>query len=443
MRPNSSLTRIPRALTLTMVRVKEQGWNICSHVALHNWSQLVNAALRPVTMTMLEAIEAPTLGRWRGALHATRPDASDVIRLAEDGEMMTAVLNAHRHPVGAAPEAARSTSPAPLANDCGGAAQRGHVARLRHHGGESADAAPASGDAAPDPSGEATAEIPGLSKMLKPDLITRCRTRGIESHGLTCDRMRLALQNWTPPTLVGAPTVAAGATSSMAASSTTMPVPKLNAAAVPLQPVPKTKSRAPMPVPTPMTPTMTRRSSSATPSPAARTSQPLATPGGTPLMCPIHQCQLIMKQNRADRSLFWSCAMCPNCKVTMTLEAYTVMDELMTGGQAQQAAFEEAPAADASSTAAPATQPMGDAMMAQAAELEAQRERLQQMELQMIAQQHEVNAARDRVLADHQQAMAEVAQAACSLRPTRPCSCHRRRRRPLRRLRWHRCLPRR
>ncbi len=160
-------------------------------------------------------------------------------------------------------------------------------------------------------------------------------------------------------------------------------------------------------------------------------------------MCPIHQCQLIMKQNRADRSLFWSCAMCPNCKVTMTLEAYTVMDELMTGGQAQQAAFEEAPAADASSTAAPATQPMGDAMMAQAAELEAQRERLQQMELQMIAQQHEVNAARDRVLADHQQAMAEVAQAACSLRPTRPCSCHRRRRRPLRRLRWHRCLPRR
>ncbi len=52
--------------------------NIRSHEALHNWSRLVNAALRPVTMTMLEAIEAPALRRWRGALHANNLDGERV-----------------------------------------------------------------------------------------------------------------------------------------------------------------------------------------------------------------------------------------------------------------------------------------------------------------------------------------------------------------------------
>ena len=136
-------------------------------------------------------------------------------------------------------------------------------------------------------------------------------------------------------------------------------------------------------------------------------------------MCPIHQCQLIMKQNRADRSLFWACAMYPGCKVTMPLEAFTVMDELMANGQAQRTTVEEAPV----------TQPTNETMLAQAAELGAERERLHQMELQVLAQQREVSeareraraehqqtvAARERVQADHQQAMSEVVQARVQL----------------------------
>ena len=81
------------------------------------------------------------------------------------------------------------------------------------------------------------------------------------------------------------------------------------------------------------------------------------------------------------------------------------MDELMMGGQAQRTAVEEAPA----------VQPVSETMLAQAAELGAERERLHQMELQMVAQQQEVNAARERVQADHQQAMAEVVQARMQL----------------------------
>ena len=73
MRPKLSLCRAPLTLTLTM----PEG-NIRSHEALHNWSRLVNAALRPVTMTMLEAIEAPALRRWRGALHANNLDGERV-----------------------------------------------------------------------------------------------------------------------------------------------------------------------------------------------------------------------------------------------------------------------------------------------------------------------------------------------------------------------------
>ncbi len=79
--------------------------NVRSHEALHNWSRLVNAALRPVTMTMLEAIEAPALRRWRGALHANNLD----------GEMVTAVLNAHRRLVVEKLEAAAAAAhPRPL-----------------------------------------------------------------------------------------------------------------------------------------------------------------------------------------------------------------------------------------------------------------------------------------------------------------------------------------
>ena len=404
-----------------MVRVKEQGWTICSHMALHNWSQLVAAAVRPVTMTMLEALEAPTLRRWRGAIHKTRPDASDVIRLAEDGEMMTAVLKAHRRPVGAAHEVVVDAAhPRPLSQM--------NLAELRFEASAIGYDVTAANLRTRTQLQETLrlnrpekrqAEIPGLSKMLKPELITHCRTRGIETQGMTCDRMRLALQNWTPPTLAGGPTTAAGRMSSMAASSMTVPQTGGLEGAVPLQPMPKAKSRAPMPAPTPMTPMGATRSTSATPSPNARMAQPPSTPGGTQLMCPIHQCQLIMKQNRADRSLFWACAMYPGCKVTMPLEAFTVMDELMANGQAQRTAVEEAPV----------TQPTNETMLAQAAELGAERERLHQMELQVLAQQREVSearervraehqqpvAARERVQADHQQAMSEVVQARVQL----------------------------
>ena len=61
-------------------------------------------------------------------------------------------------------------------------------------------------------------EIPDFSRMPEPDVISQCRSRGIEVRGLSCHQMRLALQNWHP-------TSAAGMESSMAASSTTGPVP--------------------------------------------------------------------------------------------------------------------------------------------------------------------------------------------------------------------------
>ena len=163
--------------------------NIRSHEALHNWSRLANAALRPVTMTMLEAIEAPTLRRWRGALHANNLD----------GEMVTAVLNAHRRLVVEKLEAAAAAAhPRPLSQMT--------VAELRSEAmllgfditvenlrtrlqfqETLRSTRPA----------ERQSETPDFSKMLKPDLIIHSRNRGIDSHCLTCDRMRLALQNWT------------------------------------------------------------------------------------------------------------------------------------------------------------------------------------------------------------------------------------------------------
>ncbi len=350
MRPKLSLCRVPLTLTLTM-----PDGNIRSHEALHNWSRLANAALRPVTMTMLEAIEAPALRRWRGALHANNLD----------GEMVTAVLNAHRRLVVEKLEAATAAAhPRPLSQMT--------VAELRSEAmllgfditvenlrtrlqlqETLRSTRPA----------ERQSETPDFSKMLKPDLIIHCRNRGIDSHGLTCDRMRLALQNWTPPTSVhatvsnvGAPAIAAGMTSSMAASSTT----------VPLQPVPETKSRAPMLVPTaprePRTPPMTRTEDG-----FIKAEHPKL------LWCPVHQGPLIMRQNPGDRSLFLACDMYPICKVTMPPWKAPPPGSPPHRG----------PSVSATAKAPPGFSP------------------------QMIAQQQEVNAASDRVQADHQQATAE------------------------------------
>ncbi len=58
----------------------------------------------------------------------------------------------------------RRTSAAPLANDGGRAAQRGHGDRLRRHSGEPADTAPAPRDAAPDSSGASLLRDPRLQQ---------------------------------------------------------------------------------------------------------------------------------------------------------------------------------------------------------------------------------------------------------------------------------------
>ncbi len=265
----------------------------------------MNAALRPVTMTMLEAIEAPALRRWRGALHVNNLD----------GERVPGAAGA-------------PTEKVPVFSDRSVAIIRHAPKRVNRTGGQPEEA-----------------EQYFVEVIISP--------------------------------AVGAPTIAAGMTSSMAASSTT----------VPLQPVPETKSRAPMLVPTaprePRMPPMTRRSSSATPSLAARTSQQPKTPGGrTPLIkaehpkllwCPVHQGPVIMRQNPADRSLFLACDMYPICKVTMPPWKAPPPDSPPHRG----------PSVSATAKAPPGFSP------------------------RMIAQQQEVNAASDRVQADHQQATAE------------------------------------
>lgn len=279
MRPKLSLCRVPLTLTLTM----PEG-NIRSHEALHNWSRLVNAALRPVTMTMLEAIEAPALRRWRGALHANNLD----------GERVPGAAGA-------------PTEKVPVFSDRSVAIIRHAPKRVNRTGGQPEEA-----------------EHDFFEVIVSP--------------------------------AVGAPTIAAGMTSSMAASSTT----------VPLQPVPETKSRAPMLVPTaprePRTPPMTRTEDG-----FIKAEHPKL------LWCPVHQGPLIMRQNPADRSLFLACDMYPICKVTMPPWKAPPPGSPPHRG----------PSVSATAKAPPGFSP------------------------RMIAQQQEVNAASDRVQADHQQATAE------------------------------------
>ena len=245
--------------------------------------------------------------RWREALHANNLD----------GEMMTAVLNAHRRLVGATPEAAAAAARLlPLSQMT---AEELHneamvigfdvtVENLRTRLQLQETRRPTR----PVPH---CFEIPDFSKMPELDLISHCQSRGIEVHGLSWHQMRLALQNWHP-------TSAAGMESSMAASSTTGLVPSLGTTVVPMLfhaiTVPETQPRAPTPVPTspwgPRTPPMTRRSSSVTPDLAARTPRQLVVPL---LRCPIHQCPLIMTENPVDRSLFLACDEYPDCRVIM------------------------------------------------------------------------------------------------------------------------------
>ena len=91
------------------------------------------------------------------------------------------------------------------------------------------------------------------------------------------------------------------------------------------------------------------------------------------LWCPVHQGPLIMRQNPADRSLFLACDMYPICKVTMPPWKAPPPGSPPHRG----------PSVSATAKAPPGFSP------------------------RMIAQQQEVNAASDRVQADHQQATAE------------------------------------
>ena len=86
--------------------------------AVANWTVLVSAATRPISTTLLEAVRAPTQRAWVRALHQAHPESSELLDVAEEAEVMNAVIlswtSARGGTTTGAAGAARQDRPTPL-----------------------------------------------------------------------------------------------------------------------------------------------------------------------------------------------------------------------------------------------------------------------------------------------------------------------------------------
>ena len=77
--------------------------------AVANWTVLVSSATRPILTTFLEALRAPTQRAWMVGMHRAHPESAELLEVADEVEVMTAVIQPwSTTPGGGAPGAAHA-----------------------------------------------------------------------------------------------------------------------------------------------------------------------------------------------------------------------------------------------------------------------------------------------------------------------------------------------
>ena len=282
-----------------MSTTRRQGQRSLEAVA--NWTVLVSSATRPILTTFLEALRAPTQRAWMVGMHRAHPESAELLEVADEVEVMTAVIQSwSTTPGGGAPGAAHALPRAAGLSAMNLAELRAEAQRmgfditspsLRTKAQLYTAIKEVRGAEAPKEK-----DLKGLSALRKAEIQELCEARGLSSLG-TKDEMKLRLQGWTLPPRG---TASAPPPLPRTATSSTQPRRRAGPQAVPLSPISPTRVRAP-------------GAAAASPS------------GLTAPTCPVCNVPFLLKKNGRDASLFWGCAMFPQCRRTMPLEAAEVL----------------------------------------------------------------------------------------------------------------------